>query len=68
MSGYFLVSPDIVNSEGIAKAQTDILLVPTATFIRLPVLQLPGDVPHIAGKMVWMKLELGGYLRVGNVH
>ncbi len=75
VSGYFLVSPDIVNSEGIAKAQTmdwatanGYLTVPTAMFIRLPVLQLPGDVPHIAGKMVWMKLELGGYLRVGNVH
>ena len=69
VSGYFIVSPDIVNSEGwIGLRQTDILLLPIPIFIRLLVLQLPRDVPHIVGKRGWMNREPGGYLRVGSVH
>ncbi len=40
--------------------QNGYLTSANSKFIRLPVLQLPGDVPHIAGKMVWMKLDLAG--------
>ncbi len=72
VSGYFLVSPDIVNKEGAAKAQTmdwatanGYLTSANTNVYSTPSFAVTKGCAAYRGKDGLMNLEPGGYLRVG---